>query len=57
MTDDEVDGGCGAGASGVGPYRAIRYSMIATDSTIVTPPSWIAGMNPAGLTARNSASD
>ena len=47
MTDDEVDGGCGAGASGVGPYRAIRYSIIATDSTIVTPPSWIAGMNPA----------
>src|SRR5437879_1566718 len=30
--------------------------MIATDSTIVTSPSRIAGMNPAGLMARNSAS-
>ena len=30
--------------------------MIAIDSTIVTSPSWIAGMNPAGLMARNSAS-
>src|SRR5262245_59464407 len=30
--------------------------MIAIDSTIVTSPSWIAGMNPAGLMARYSAS-
>ena len=30
--------------------------MIAIDSTMVTSPSWIAGMNPAGLIARNSAS-
>lgn len=30
--------------------------MIAIDLTIVTPPSWIAGMNPAGLMERNSVS-
>ena len=30
--------------------------MIAIDSTMVTSPSWIAGMKPAGLTARNSGS-
>src|SRR5262245_34418003 len=30
--------------------------MIAIDSTIVASPSWIAGMNPAGLMARNSGS-
>ena len=45
-----------AGANGVGPWRAIRYSMIAIDSTIVTSPSRMAGMKPAGLMARNSAS-
>src|SRR6185295_3898253 len=30
--------------------------MIAIDSTIVTSPSWIAGMKPPGLIARNSGS-
>ncbi len=30
--------------------------MIAIDSTIVTSPSWIAGMKPPGLTARNCGS-
>ncbi len=30
--------------------------MIAIDSTMLTSPSWSAGMKPAGLTARNSGS-
>jgi hypothetical protein len=51
------------GEGGVARFRrklcravASKYSMIAIDSTMITSPSWMAGMKPAGLTARNSGS-